>query len=110
MVRNLPAAPITERARLWRDSLATAPGIPLRQLYVGETWTQVRRLEATAELAGFRADPPRRLCWARPRGGRCLSPGVRSHVHPWPAGLSRRQLHTDSGMVAGPVRRIGLCA
>ena len=53
MVRNLPASPITERAHLWRDNLAAAPRVPLRQLYVGETWTQVRRLEATAELVGF---------------------------------------------------------
>ncbi|MFC6154813.1 hypothetical protein [Nocardioides yefusunii] len=53
-VRNLPDAPLEERVRHWNQRLASAgTRRPLRELYKGEAWAQVRQLEKTARASGY---------------------------------------------------------
>ena len=57
MARHLPLDRVQTRARLWITSLAESSSrIPLIDLYRGETWSQVKRLVATAHSIGFETD------------------------------------------------------
>ena len=52
--RSLTASTPDERVAEWRDRFDHAGrGIPLRDLYQGDHWTQVRRLAATAANSGY---------------------------------------------------------
>lgn len=52
--RNLLAAPLEERAMLWRGALRKERArIPLRKLYQGDAWTQALKLEDSTRRAGF---------------------------------------------------------
>ena len=56
-VRNLPQGSLTERACAWRQSLdAAADPLPLRQLYQGEAWSQVARLENQLVTLGYKPE------------------------------------------------------
>lgn len=52
--RSLPAGTVTERAAEWRRRLGTTqPYARLLDLYKGESWTQAKRLAATARSTGW---------------------------------------------------------
>lgn len=54
-VRSLPDAPVEERVMHWNRRLASAGGgRPLRDLYKGEAWAQVGRLEKVARASGYK--------------------------------------------------------
>ena len=62
MVRNLPAASIAERVDLWKTRLASATDrVPLRQLYHGESWTQVTQTRSIGRSSWVRPDSDRRV-------------------------------------------------
>lgn len=53
-VRSLPADSMEQRARTWQSRLTKPwPQRTLRELYQGETWTQVLRLESEARTVGY---------------------------------------------------------
>lgn len=57
MARNLPRGEVETRARVWTKSVARSQTTsPLIDLYRGETWSQVKRLIATARDVGFEPD------------------------------------------------------
>src|SRR4051812_2256178 len=57
MVRNLPSRQVRTRARVWREAIErSAATRTLLELYSGETWTQVKRLLATASDLGYDPD------------------------------------------------------
>lgn len=54
MARSLPATTVSERADAWVGRVRAArPAVRLLDLYKGESWTQAKRLAATAHQAGF---------------------------------------------------------
>ena len=57
MVRNLATATVRERADAWVGHLQRAQNTTrLLDLYMGESWTQAKRLAATAHMTGFDPD------------------------------------------------------
>lgn len=56
-VRNLPHASVETRVAAWNDIMVrTSDTRPLRQLYCGEAWHQVGRLEAAARAKSLEPD------------------------------------------------------
>lgn len=54
MARSLPAATVSERVDDWVGRLGAAPrATRLLDLYRGDSWTQAKRLAATAQKTGF---------------------------------------------------------
>ncbi|GAA2745349.1 hypothetical protein GCM10009868_26510 [Terrabacter aerolatus] len=57
MARTLPTGTVKERADDWVGRLrATRPTTRLLDLYAGESWTQAKRLAATARSTGFQPE------------------------------------------------------
>lgn len=54
MARSLPVGAVSERVGDWVARIGSArPAVRLLDLYKGESWTQTKRLVATAQKAGF---------------------------------------------------------
>jgi hypothetical protein len=55
MARSLPSGSTSRRLDAWQRRIEKAPDVvSLRELYGGPGWAQVRQLESTAQLAGWR--------------------------------------------------------